>query len=138
MSLETRQHREAFATLGTGEGALGAAVAQSVALEAGGVSEALPALGAHEGLLPCVDAEVLAQVAQVVEVAAAVAALEAAFHLPLSRSPLAEADEPPAVPRRPLAYGVAAAAVAAAAFGLGGGATGAQVQRRGCFVVVQL
>ena len=68
--LQARQHREALAALRAGEGALGSAVAQPVALQPGRVPETLAALGAAEGLLPRVDALVLPQVAQVVEVAA--------------------------------------------------------------------
>ena len=84
--LQARQHREALAALRTGEGALGSAVAQPVALQPGRVPETLAALGAAEGLLPRVDALVLPQVAQVVEVAAAVAALVAAVRLQLPSS----------------------------------------------------
>lgn len=83
MSLEPGEDGEAFPTLGAGEGALGAAVHQPVALQAGGVAEALATLGTGEGLFPGVDALVLPQVAQVVEMAAAVSALVATLHLDL-------------------------------------------------------
>lgn len=87
VALQARQHREALATLRAGEGALRTTVAQPVALEAGGVAEALSTLRANERLLPRMDALVLPQVAQIVEVPATVSTLVAPRPLLLSRSP---------------------------------------------------
>lgn len=59
VSLQSRQNGEAFSTLWAGEGALGAAMHQTVAFEAGSMSEALATLGTHERFLPGVDSLVL-------------------------------------------------------------------------------
>lgn len=80
VSLQAGEYGESLPTLGTGEGALGAAVAQPVALEAGGMAEPFPALRADEGFLTCMDALMLAQVAQVVKMAPTVAALVATLY----------------------------------------------------------
>lgn len=83
VSLEPGEDGEAFPTLRAREGTLGPAMHQPVALEAGGMAESLPTLGTGKRLLPGVDALVLPQIAQVVEVAAAVAALVASFDFDL-------------------------------------------------------
>lgn len=83
VSLEPREDGEAFPTLRAGEGTLGPAMHQPVALEAGGMAESLPTLGTGKRLLPGVDALVLPQIAQVVKVAAAVAALVASLDFDL-------------------------------------------------------
>lgn len=84
MPFKTREHREAFTTLRAREGALRTAVAEAVALEARSMPESLATFRAHERFFACVDAPVLTQVAQVVEAAAAVSTLVAAFHLLLA------------------------------------------------------
>lgn len=87
VAFQSRQHWEALTALRAGEGALGSAVAEAVALETRGVPETLSALGANEGLLAGVDALVLPQVAQIVEMTPAVAALISALHFLLPCTP---------------------------------------------------
>lgn len=86
MALESRQHREAFTTLRARKGALGPTVAKPVTLETCGMAETFPALGADKRLLASVDALVLSQVAQIVEMPAAVSTLVATLHF-LHRCP---------------------------------------------------
>lgn len=95
MSFKTREHGEALSTLWAWEGALGAAVAEPVALEASGVPESLATFRAHKWLFPCVDAPVLPQVAQVIEAAPAVSAFVATFHLFLTSLGFIRARLPP-------------------------------------------
>lgn len=87
VALQSGQHWEALTALRTGEGALGSAVAKAVALETCGVAETLSALRANEGLLTGVDALVLPQVAQIVEMTPTVATLIAALYFPLPCTP---------------------------------------------------
>lgn len=87
VALQSGQHWEALTALRAWEGALGSAVAEAVALETRGVTETLSALGTNEGLLAGVDALVLPQVSQIVEMPATVATLVAALHFLLPRAP---------------------------------------------------
>lgn len=87
VTLQSGQHWEALTALRAWEGALGSAVTEAVALETRGVTETLSALGTNEGLLAGVDALVLPQVSQIVEMPATVAALVAALHFLLPCAP---------------------------------------------------